>query len=119
MRHRFTIPGKPQPKQRPRSDGRGNFYTPSATRAYEKVVAYSARNGGVRKQIEGPVRMKVAIYWPDRRRRDLTNAVKSIEDGLNGIAYEDDSQIAELVVTKAIDRDNPRAEVVVEEAADG
>ena len=31
-------------------------------------------------------------------RPDVSNVIKSVEDGLNGIAYHDDSQISELMV---------------------
>ena len=34
------------------------------------------------------------------QRPDLDNICKSVSDSLNGIAYEDDSQIASLVATK-------------------
>lgn len=61
----------------------------------------------------GPVTMEVEIYWPDKRRRDLDNTVKSICDALNGIAYEDDSQIVQLLTTKHLDRDNPRAVITI------
>ena len=31
---------------------------------------------------------------------DQTNLIKAVEDGLNGIAYEDDQQVADLSVRK-------------------
>ena len=112
MRYQFTVPGKVQPKQRPRRGKNGRWYTPSKTADYEKYVGLCALSEGVR-EIDGPVRLEIDIHWPDRRRRDLDNAAKSIADGLNGVAYSDDHQIAELTIRRHLDRDNPRAEIAV------
>ena len=117
QRYEFQVAGKVQPKQRPRRSSNGRWYTPSDTADYEERVAWYARGAGVR-VIEGPVRLSIDIYWPDRRRRDLDNGGKSIADALNGIAYEDDYQIVEKRLTKRLDRDNPRAEIVVEALED-
>ena len=35
-----------------------------------------------------------------RRRMDVDNVAKSVLDGLNGVAYEDDDQVIELLVRK-------------------
>ena len=110
---KFIIPGKPQPKERPRRTPNGTWYTPTKTRNYERMVGMCALDAGV--NFKGPVSVQIDIYWPDRRRRDLDNAAKSICDAMNGIVYSDDSQIQELKITANIDRDNPRAEVSVEE----
>ena len=117
QRYEFRVAGKVQPKQRPRRSSNGRWYTPSGTADYEERVAWYARGAGVR-CIDGPVRLEIDIYWPDRRRRDLDNGGKSIADALNGIAYEDDYQIVEKRLTKRLDRDNPRAEIVVEALED-
>ena len=34
-------------------------------------------------------------------------------DGLNGVAYDDDSRVVSATVTKDIDRERPRTEVTV------
>jgi crossover junction endodeoxyribonuclease RusA len=107
----FTVPGKPQPKERPRRAKSGTWYTPSKTKKYERLVAMCAMADGVR--FSGPVKVRIAIYWPDRRKRDLDNAAKSICDGMNGVVYADDSQITEMHITADTDRDAPRAEVTV------
>lgn len=113
----FTIPGPPVPKERARRARNGRWYTPTRTRDYESLVGSCGRHAGCRARL-GPVRMTVAVYWPDNRRRDLDNAVKSIADGLNGIAYEDDAQITGWNITAHLDRLNPRAVVTVEYAND-
>lgn len=109
----FVIPGCPVPKQRPRRARNGAWYTPARTKKYEAAVAMIAANLNVR-PATGPIRMMVDIYWPDRRRRDLDNAAKSIADALNGITYVDDSQIKELTLRAHLDRAYPRAVVRLE-----
>ena len=47
---------------------------------------------------EGPVSVVLDIYI--RRRMDVDNVAKSVLDGLNGVAYEDDDQVIELLVRK-------------------
>ena len=110
----FTVPGQPVPKARARTV-RGHSYTPEPTRRYERAVAVLAQAAGLRPTAE-PVSVTVAVFMGDARRRDLDNCIKAITDGLNGVAYADDSQIVDLHAHKRIDRDYPRAVVTVEEA---
>jgi len=43
----------------------------------------------------------IELFPPDRRRRDVDNAMKSLLDALaHGGAYHDDSQIARLTVQR-------------------
>ena len=63
---------------------------------------------------EGCVSVGVIVIAPDHRRRDIANVLKLLCDALTGAAYEDDQQIAELVVTRhPIDRVDPRVIVHV------
>ena len=51
--------------------------------------------------LAGPLELHAEVYPPDRRRRDLDNTLKSLQDALEkGGAYHDDSQIQRLVVEK-------------------
>jgi Holliday junction resolvase RusA-like endonuclease len=107
----FIIHGKPQPKQRPRVTMKGT-YTPQATVDYERLVGWQCRSVYKGKPLTQAVKMTVRVFFklPKRTvkengdwhtsRPDTTNVVKAIEDGLNGIAYIDDSQIAYSIVTK-------------------
>lgn len=58
--------------------------------------------------------MRIAAYFPDRIRRDLDNVIKSILDGLNGIAWDDDSQVDEIYIRRGYDKSNPRADVEID-----
>ena len=110
----FEVPGPPRPKQRPRRGRSGRWYTPRATADYEAAVGWAARAAGIHQPCTSPVRLTLHLVFPDRRRRDIDNATKAVMDGLNGIVWYDDSQVVELVVTREVDRDQPRAEITVE-----
>ena len=60
-----------------------------------------------------PVRMQLDIYFGDRRARDIQNHTKALIDALESMCYVNDSQIAELVITKNYDKQEPRAVVQV------
>lgn len=114
----FVVQGKPQGKQRPRLGKSGCVYTPAATRRYERSIAWAATAGRPRGwRLSGAVSVEVACYFPDARIRDVDNVLKAVLDGMNGVAYHDDSQVVLANVTKALDREHPRTEVVVRQAA--
>lgn len=56
----------------------------------------------------------VALYPPDRRRRDTLNVAKLIGDSLESVCYADDTQIAHAAFHRfAPERENARAEIVL------
>lgn len=109
----FTVPTRPVGKQRPRVY-RGRAVTPKRTRDYEEAVALYARGAGV-KPISGQVSLTVDLFYDDRRHRDIDNAIKSIQDALEGIAYANDRQIHRLKATKQTGCDVAKAVITVEE----
>lgn len=130
----FTVPGVPVAKARARVTKTGHAYTPAKTKDYEVLVAMSCKTAMAEKRqvtLTGPVRLSVTAYMPIPRslpvkrqaamqgrshvfRPDASNVLKSIEDGINGIAYADDKQIAELYARKVYGRE-PAVLVRVEE----
>lgn len=118
---RFTVPGPSVPKARPRviqyetDEGlQSRGVTPARTEAYETIVGYAARAVCPwDASTNQPVSIVMWFYMPDRRRRDLDNAIKAILDGITGVLIEDDNQVVHLEACKSVDRDNPRTEVVV------
>lgn len=65
-----------------------------------------------------PVALHARMYMPDARRRDATNYAKLVHDSLQGTVYVDDTQIRIATWENCgIDRENPRCEVTVREAA--
>lgn len=109
---RFTIPGPPVAKGRPRF-GKGRVYTPPETVAYERKVRFYAASAGVQKA-EGGVCLIATFFLPDRRRgNDWDNLGKLIADACNGLAYSDDSQIVEAHIYRYLDPGNPRSVVTL------
>lgn len=133
----FTVDGVAVPKQRPRLGGR-TAYTPKKTRDYEERVREAFRSsyyGFVPVFMKGtPVKACIEIIqqipksWsnsktikaergeivPTSRNGDVDNIAKSILDALNGLVYEDDCQVATLMVVKRYGAD-PYAVVRFEE----
>lgn len=113
---KFEIEGKPVGKGRPRLS-RWGVYTPTKTVNYENLVRFSYLQATNDKFIDCDLKIEIwAIFEPIksisqkkqkelmnkpyRKKPDIDNITKSILDGLNGIAYQDDNQITELVVHK-------------------
>lgn len=113
----FTIEGRGVPKGRPRAAVRGkfvSFYTPKKTVEFEKKVRMAALQYLKRglpkfKPVNGQVLMTLNFFFkraktvtgtPHTARPDLDNLVKAVLDGLNGVLFEDDSQVFMLVASK-------------------
>lgn len=121
----FFVDGKPQGKGRAKYSARGSFvraYTPAKTRTYEQHIKECAQNalGCPTNEFMGEVRMIVVSYFeppktaskkkkalmigkliPYLKKPDLDNIAKSVCDALNGVLYEDDSQIVSLHISKS------------------
>ena len=126
----FTIPGAPQGKARARTCRNGHTYTPDNTVLYENLVkteflrqcgrGQRIRSSDTRRAISMqiiavypvpasyPKRDKVAALAGDllpTKKPDADNVAKIIADALNGLAYDDDAQITDLLVLKRYGED--------------
>lgn len=134
----FSVVGKIQPKQRPRFMRRGAFiqtYTPEPTLKYQKLVAdsYLEKYGNL-KPLTGALIMEIDAFFnvpkslskkkkaelwgkPNvQHNGDIDNVAKSVLDGLNGIAYDDDTIIYDLHIRKYYvknEYDSERVEVKI------
>lgn len=127
----IIIPGEPIPKGRPRMTRTGHTYTPARTRRYEKAIADAWREQSG-EHLTGAIRAAIRAYFKipssqkkavqekmgaglirPTKRPDLDNIIK-ILDALNGLAYDDDSQIVEIRAEKFYGTE-PRLEINLEE----
>ena len=117
---KFTIPGRPVPKHRPRASGAGHkiyVYTPAETKRYERQVMLLAAAAAKGRVFFGDIAISIKLYFSDRKFGDIDNYAKSILDGLQGTLFENDKQVARLHIERHIDK-NERAEVIIEEVGD-
>ena len=63
--------------------------------------------------LEGDLDVDIKIYHGDKRKRDIDNFHKLILDALSGVVWYDDKQIVKLTTEKFYDKENPRAEVII------
>jgi Holliday junction resolvase RusA-like endonuclease len=98
--------GEPVPKARARVTRRGTF-TPAKTLHAEMAWEWLMR-GRAQTPTREPIILEANFFLSNRRRCDLDNLLKLVVDAGNGIVWNDDSQIVELVAHKHVDRDQPR-----------
>lgn len=140
---KFTVPGEPQSKGRPRFSYNGRFvqtYTPDKTVNYENLVklAWMQRAEDELKEpirkLEGAIRAEIVACFPIPKsaskkkhaqmadgkirpiavKKDIDNVCKSVLDALNGIAYDDDRQVVEILAYKYYS-ENPKVYVTLSE----
>lgn len=99
MIYGITVDGKPVPKGRPRFAG-GRVFTPKTTLDYEKLIAQAwfAKYGTT--SVEGRITVHVDVYSTTADRSDVDNYLKSVLDGLQGAAFENDNKVTCAKVSK-------------------
>ena len=134
MEIKFTVPGVPVGKGRPRFTRTGHTYTPEKPATYEEKVRLCWKTqsgqgftGGI------PLKASIIAYFPipkstskkkaaamegtfHKSRPDADNVAKSILDALNGLAYPDDSAVQIDRCWKVYTNAAPRVEVESREA---
>ena len=91
----LELPYPPSVNHYYRHVGRRTLISREGRRFRERVRRVMAAMGI--RPIDGPVELRIEVYPPDRRRRDLDNAMKALWDSLqHGGAYHDDSQVRKV-----------------------
>lgn len=126
----LVIVGDPLPKGRVRArlvkpKGKDPFivmYTPKETEDYEKMVGalWTAAGGPY---LGGRLELHCLFFQTPQkngapRHEDASNMGKSVEDGLNKIAYPDDRYIIRATFEKLEDKHNPRTVIRLRVAPD-
>ena len=117
----LIIPLAPMPKARPRVVN-GRAYTPAATKAYERSIKLAAAH---LTPVEGPLAVSIAFIFPRLKgsrsaarqvkstRPDVDNLIKAVLDALNGLAFHDDGQVAQVSGAKWIAAADEEAHIEV------
>lgn len=131
---RFTVEGEPTPWKRPRFNGKSkHVFEDSKVKEYKKkVIKAFFDSGGGYFEVGTPLEVEIRFYLQVPRsysekkklnlirkerptkRPDNDNLYKGVTDGLNEIAYLDDSQIVDTHIHKFWS-DRPRAEITIRE----
>lgn len=134
----LRIPIDPVAKARPRFTRTGHTYTPSKTKTYEKAIGeyWEQATQGFKFEREQAVCVNVAFGLPipksaskrkkedmingtikHTKKADVDNLLKAVLDGLNGIAWADDSQVIRVCASKEYSTE-PYVYIYVHESVD-
>lgn len=126
------VEGKIRGKARPRVC-KGHAFTPKETVNYENKVkeCYLKQDG---RYLEGSIKAIIKAYYKipksytkkrvqaikeglelPNKKPDIDNCIKVILDALNGIAYEDDKQVVQVIAVKKWTEDIERVEFELKE----
>ena len=134
---KFIVPGEPTGKGRPRVVTVGNrrmAFTPEKTALYENLIKLEyQKQCATAEPLGQQIRMDIKAYYAlsksdSKRKRadklsgiirptkqpDIDNVYKVVADALNGLAYDDDSQIVSASIEKHYS-ERPRVEVEITE----
>ena len=119
MTIKFCVSGDVIPAARPRFSGR-RCYQPKRNVEYRERVQAAARaamDGA--EPLTGAISAAVKLYRKYKATArlfgDVDNHLKNLFDGMNGIVFADDAQIVRCVVEKFTDKNQPRAEIFLEQ----
>ena len=119
---KLVVPLDAVPQGRPRVY-HGVAIDPPQSKKFKSDLALIVKSFGAYKEMSGEVKVKLDIYRhcksvTSRRYGDIDNLAKAVLDALNGVCWQDDSQVAELYVTKNL-ADAPRLEIEVTAREEG
>jgi len=115
----FFVEGEPRAKQSFRVSGRGGGFQPARIKAWQSDVGWAAQQAirqiGMLDPLEGNLTVELTFILGDKRRIDLDNLSKAVQDGLNGITWLDDQQNIRLVLDKYVCRQHQGVLVKISE----
>lgn len=112
----LIVTGPPVPWQRA-SRGNGKTFTAPETRTYQgkiRLIGFAMRPPFW--DLGGSYRVEIDVTFADARRRDIDNVCKTVLDALNGVAWNDDSQVDEIEIRRmSPDKAAPGIVVTIDE----
>lgn len=126
MKVKFSIPTIPVAKQRPRLGKNGCAYTPTKTKVFEQICKLSYKYHYFDKEyiiVKILFKFEVPKSYSKKNKEealkgnirptkaDIDNYVKSVLDGLNGVAWSDDRYISVIMAEKVFAE---KSEIIVE-----
>lgn len=95
---------------RKRGQGFGMYMTKEGA-SYKEIIAAEAWNA-MTEQCHGHDFIKspevsLAFFYGDQRKHDIDSAIKLTLDSMNGVVWNDDSEIGRLLVTKGYRKGRP------------
>ena len=125
---RFTVPGNPVAKGRPRVTRRGVTYTPKRTKDATALVKKhlwdavdtqpSVSDGRPEHRPDIGVSCRFFMHLKGYG-ADLDNLLKLVLDAGNGMAWVDDKQVTKLIGEKFLYSDDPRTEIRIWSRSNG
>jgi len=117
----FYVEGEPVPKQSFRvvekRAGKTHGYADPRVTAWQNTIGTFAKQQ-FDNPITGKLKVTLRFYLSNKRVIDLDNLSKCALDGLKGIAFKDDCQVYELILSKSVDKDNPGVYIHAERMAE-
>jgi Holliday junction resolvase RusA-like endonuclease len=99
MTVKFTIPGPPHGKERPRLTKTGHAYTPEKTVEYEQKVrdALLASGNLPPRMLAGPLQMDIVAYYPIPESASRTRREKMLNGTIRPTVKPDNSNVSKIV----------------------
>lgn len=117
---KFTVPGTPHSKHRPRfttRSGKVTTYTPRATQQAEQKIVAAWRAAGGKPSLNPHTNYGITVSFNliNNHRRDLDNMLKTVLDALNKRAWADDTQVVKITAQKIIhnNQTTPNTEITI------
>jgi Holliday junction resolvase RusA-like endonuclease len=118
MTYEFMVPGAPHPCMRARRAANGGMFDPVRNQEAKALIGWTAKVEGVR-PVAGPVEIWINFVYARPKSHlkadgslkasaplhhvqvpDVDNLVKTVKDGLKGIAWKDDCQVVAVHAEK-------------------
>lgn len=113
----ITLKGEPKSTQTIyRYACRGNYpcmYMTAKGKSLKDDYKWQLKSQYTGKLKTGDIDLRIELFFSRKGKHDVDNFNKIILDACTGILWEDDSQIASLLIIKNFDKLNPRAELTL------